>query len=195
MYNEHFQYAQRVNTSGYGADSSLRPSPFRLEPTRGPSESLSGSSNALIIQKIEALFPILEEMAGKNDLRANQIITKLLGLKESLDVVFGEVEQEIDQTENDNNDLKNKLRRAEVETKTVYVDDTEPLRRLEREIEALKRENNQLRNQSAATTDKIQRAEEENRRTFEQLDRLKNESTKLLQKNKELENFRKENDF
>lgn len=39
-------------------------------------------------------------MAGKNDLRANQIIGKLLGLKESLDGVFGEVEQEIDQTEN-----------------------------------------------------------------------------------------------
>jgi hypothetical protein len=39
-------------------------------------------------------------MAGKNDLRANQIIGKLLGLKESLDVAFGEVEHEIDQTEN-----------------------------------------------------------------------------------------------
>lgn len=52
MYNEHFQYAQRVNTSGYGADSSLRPSPFRLEPPRGQSEPIQGSSNALIIQKI-----------------------------------------------------------------------------------------------------------------------------------------------
>jgi hypothetical protein len=52
----------------------------------------SSSNNTLIINKIEALFPILEEMAGKNDTRSNQIILKLLGLKESLDLVFGEVE-------------------------------------------------------------------------------------------------------
>ena len=60
MYNEHFQYGQRVNTSAYGADSSFKPSPFRLEPQRGQSEPLNASSsNLVIIQKIEALFPIL----------------------------------------------------------------------------------------------------------------------------------------
>jgi hypothetical protein len=99
MYNEHFQYGQRLNTSGYGVESSLKPSPFRLEPPRTQLEPVNSSSNALIIQKIEALFPILEDMAGKNDLRANQIIGKLLGLKEGLDAVFGDVENEIDQTE------------------------------------------------------------------------------------------------
>lgn len=93
MHNEHFQYGQRVNTSAYGVESSIKPSPFRLEPPRPTQEGLTASSNnALIIHKIEALFPILEEMAGKNDFRANQIISKLIGLRESLDNVFGEVE-------------------------------------------------------------------------------------------------------
>ena len=68
MYNEHFQYGQRVNTSGYGADSSLRPTPFRLDaPRPQPEPAYSSSSNVIIIQKIEALFPILEEMAGQNN--------------------------------------------------------------------------------------------------------------------------------
>jgi len=31
-------------------------------------------------------------MAGQNDVRANHIINKLLGLRESLDTVFGEAE-------------------------------------------------------------------------------------------------------
>lgn len=113
MYNEYFQYGQRVNTSGYGADSSLRPTPFRLDaPRPQPEPAYSSSSNAIIIQKIEALFPILEEMAGQNDVRANHIIGKLLGLKEGLDAAFGDVENEIDQTENENANLKNKLRKA-----------------------------------------------------------------------------------
>lgn len=196
MYNEHFQYGQRVNTSAFGAESAFKPSPFRLQAQRGQSEPLTASSsNAIIIQKIEALFPILQEMAGKNDMRANHIIGKLLGLKESLDVVFGQVENEIDQTENENNNLKSKLRKVEGQTKTVYVEDTQALRKLEREVEALKRENSQLRNQTAGNSDKIRRAEQENQRTFDQLDRLKNESSKLLQRNKELEKFRQENDF
>lgn len=60
MHNEHFQYGQRVNTSAYGADSSLRPTPFRLDAPRPHPEPLNSSSNnAVIIQKIEALFPIL----------------------------------------------------------------------------------------------------------------------------------------
>jgi hypothetical protein len=37
----------------------------------------------------------------------------LLGLKESLDVVFGDVDNEIDQTENENNNLKSKVRKVE----------------------------------------------------------------------------------
>jgi hypothetical protein len=41
------------------------------------------------VQKIEALFPILEQMAGQNDVRANQIIGKLMGLREALDSVYG----------------------------------------------------------------------------------------------------------
>ncbi len=90
MYNEHFQYGQRLGNSGFGTDSTLRPAASKQMAPRVQSEPLGASNpNSLIIQKIEALFPILEEMAGQNDFRANQIINKLLGLREDLDHVFG----------------------------------------------------------------------------------------------------------
>jgi hypothetical protein len=91
MYNEHFQTGQQSNTSGYVNDSYSRPSPFRLEPIRTSNDpQVISPANAIIVQKIEALFPILEQMAGQNDVRANQIISKLMGLKEDLDSVYGE---------------------------------------------------------------------------------------------------------
>ena len=86
----------------------------------------------MIIQKIEALFPVLEDMAGKNDGKSTHIIGKLVNLKESLDEAFREMENEIDLNGNENNDLKNRLRRAEGQSKTVYTEDTEGIRRLEK---------------------------------------------------------------
>jgi hypothetical protein len=41
-----------------------------------------------IIQKIEALFPYLQEIMGKNDARSDEIIKKLMGLRDGLDQVF-----------------------------------------------------------------------------------------------------------
>ena len=103
MYNEHFQYPQYVNTSGNPSSSIIGPSPFRPDPPRANTDSHGASSaNSHIIQKIEALFPILEEMAGQNDLRANHIIGKLMGLRESLNDVFGQMEYEIDQNGKEN---------------------------------------------------------------------------------------------
>ncbi len=60
MHNEHFQYGQRINTSGYGSDSYFKPSPFNLNGPKTVNDPLNtSSSNTVIIQKIEALFPIL----------------------------------------------------------------------------------------------------------------------------------------
>ncbi len=98
MSNEHFQYPQYVNTSTYPSASLSGPTPFRTDvPKTSFEPSGLPSSNNLIIQKIEALFPVLEEMAGQNDLRANHIIGKLMGLRDSLDEAFGKMEYEIDQ--------------------------------------------------------------------------------------------------
>lgn len=130
MYNEHFQYGQRINTSGYWSDSVLKPSPFRLEPPRAPADPSPSPTTNLIIQKIEALFPILEDMAGQNDLRANTIIDRLMGLRETLDSAYGEAEQELGQTENENASLKNRLKTVKREKRTVVVEDTEALRKL-----------------------------------------------------------------
>lgn len=63
-------------------------------------------------------------MAGQNDLRANHIIGKLMGLRENLNEVFGQMEHEIDVNGSENNELRNRLRRAEGQPKTVYVEDT-----------------------------------------------------------------------
>lgn len=135
MYNEHFQHPPNVNTSTFPSGSVTGPSPFRVEGPR-IAEDLPGSSstNSLIIQKIEALFPVLEEMAGQNDLRANHIIGKLMGLRESLNEAVGQMESEIDQNGSENIELKNRLKRVEGQPRTVYTEDTEALRRLEQEV-------------------------------------------------------------
>lgn len=53
MYNEQFQYGQRISTSGYGSESLAKPSPFRLDPPKPSIDQLgSGSPNPIIIQKI-----------------------------------------------------------------------------------------------------------------------------------------------
>jgi hypothetical protein len=53
MYNEHFQYGQRVNTSGYGSESLSKPSPFRLEqPKLSQDLPTTAPANSAIIQKI-----------------------------------------------------------------------------------------------------------------------------------------------
>lgn len=54
MYNDQFQYGQRISTSGYGSDSLPKPSPFRPEQQPRPSQDLPPTSqaNTAIIQKI-----------------------------------------------------------------------------------------------------------------------------------------------
>ena len=43
-----------------------------------------------IIQKIEALFPYLEDVMGRNDSRSKEIIDKLAALRDGLDNIFEE---------------------------------------------------------------------------------------------------------
>ncbi|CAM6000093.1 unnamed protein product [Sphagnum balticum] len=158
MYNDRFQYGQRINTSGYGSDSYYRPSaPLRqpevsaYRPSNSQPSNDFPASNAQLIQKIEALFPYMEDIVGQNDNRTNQIINKLLGLRESLEGVFSEIEQELDQTENENVDLKNKIKKAELnpKTTTVTVEDVEARKKLEREVERLRRDNQALKDREA----------------------------------------------
>jgi hypothetical protein len=53
MYNEHFQYGQRLGNSGFGTDSSLKPGGSRQMAPRVQSEPLGAPNpNSLIIQKI-----------------------------------------------------------------------------------------------------------------------------------------------
>ena len=49
---------------------------------------MDSKRKATIIQRIEALFPFLQEIMGKNDARSQEIINKLIGLRDGLDQIF-----------------------------------------------------------------------------------------------------------
>ena len=101
MSNEHFQYPQYVNTSTYPSASLSGPTPFRTEvPKTSFEPSGLPSSNNLIIQKIEALFPYLQDIMGKNDSRSNQIINQLVNLRDGLDQMYEEIEEQREALEN-----------------------------------------------------------------------------------------------
>ena len=86
-------------------------------------------------------------MASQNEVRANQVINNLLALRQGLDSVSGDVDQELESAEGVNADLRNQIRGVDTKPKVVYVEDTEALRHLEREIDGLRRENESLRDQ------------------------------------------------
>lgn len=50
-----------------------------------------------IIEKIEALFPFLQDIMGQNDARSNQIISKLTHLRDNLDGVFDDIESQLEE--------------------------------------------------------------------------------------------------
>ena len=120
-------------------------------------------------------------MTGKTDSKSSQIVNKLIGLKEALDDVCRDMETEIDRNGNENNELRSRLRRIETQPKTVFTEDTEALKSLEREVENLRRENRALKDKDNSFKSEFQRAEQENKKLYEQLDRIKENSTRLLQ--------------
>ena len=123
-------------------------------------------------------------MTGKNDSKSNFIVGKLMGLKQALDEVCRDMEIEIDRNGNENNELRSRLKRIETQPKTVFTEDTEALKSIEREVENLRRENRALKDKDNSAKTEIQRAEQENKKLYDQLDRIKENSTRLLQENK-----------
>lgn len=59
-----------------------------------------GRKKSHIIEKIEALFPFLQDIMGQNDARSNQIISKLTNLRDGLDGIFQEIEEQMESLEN-----------------------------------------------------------------------------------------------
>jgi hypothetical protein len=99
MYSNDRFTGPRVNTSGFGQDSTHQPPyessyvpnvtfPYNQERTN-PMEGPKKKSH--IVEKIEALFPFLQDIMGQNDARSNQIISKLVTLRDGLDGVFNEI--------------------------------------------------------------------------------------------------------
>jgi hypothetical protein len=68
--------------------------------------SIGSQKKVEIIQKIENLFPFLQDIMGQNDARSNTIINRLIGLRENLDQIFEEIGDEIGKTEDENEGLK-----------------------------------------------------------------------------------------
>ena len=51
-------------------------------------------------------------MASQNEVRANQVINNLLALRQGLDSVSGDVDQELESAEGVNADLRNQIRES-----------------------------------------------------------------------------------
>lgn len=47
---------------------------------------------------------------GQNDARSNQIISKLTNLRDGLDGIFDDIEEQLESLERENEDLKKQLR-------------------------------------------------------------------------------------
>lgn len=72
---------------------------------------------------------------GQNDARSNQIITRLVGLRDGLDGIFEEIEDQLESLEHENEELKKQLRTGGrdrvVET---FVDNPQTAKRYEQQI-------------------------------------------------------------
>lgn len=83
---------------------------------------------------------------GQNDSRSNQIINKLIGLRDGLDTIFDEVEEQLETLEHQNEDLRKQLksggRERMIET---YADNPQTAKRYEQQIETLRNEIDSLR--------------------------------------------------
>ena len=103
--------------------------------------SIESKRKGEIIQKIENLFPFLQEIMGQNDVRSNTIIQRLIGLRDNLDHIFEEIGDELEQTENENEGLRNELRRIhDGRTLAGNQDLLEQRKNADREIQRLTQE-------------------------------------------------------
>lgn len=83
---------------------------------------------------------------GQNDSRSNQIIGKLVSLRDGLDSIFQEIEDQMESLEHENQELKKQLRSGGrdrvVET---FVENPNVTKRYEQQIEALRNEIESIR--------------------------------------------------
>lgn len=54
--------------------------------------NVDSKKKAGIIQRVEALFPYLQGIIGQNDMRSNQIVDRLIALRDNLDQIFENIE-------------------------------------------------------------------------------------------------------
>lgn len=73
---------------------------------------------------------------GQNDARSNTIINRLIGLRENLDNIFQDINEEIEKTEDENEGLKNEIRRIH-DQKIAQEDLLEQKRNAERQVQRL----------------------------------------------------------
>jgi hypothetical protein len=85
--------------------------PQKLGNGRQSVEPVSGNNRtkSYLIQKVQALIPYLNEILKQNDSRTVGIVDKLSGLKDNLDGIFSDIEKEISLSDNENEDLRNRL--------------------------------------------------------------------------------------
>lgn len=81
---------------------------------------------------------------GQNDARSNTIINRLIGLRENLDNIFQDINEEIEKTEDENEGLKNEIRRIH-DQKIAQEDLLEQKRNADRQVQRLNQELQNLR--------------------------------------------------
>ena len=102
MYNERIQgngsfnnYPSKSHTYTSGklpgaANSGLyvNTSNISQTPPHGHESSQANQQKSYLLQKVQALFPYLNDILGQNDLRSNNLVSKLINLRDNLDGIF-----------------------------------------------------------------------------------------------------------
>lgn len=81
---------------------------------------------------------------GQNDARSNTIINRLIGLRQNLDHIFEQIGEELEKTEDENEGLKNQMRRIH-DQKIAQEELLEQKRNADRQIQRLTEEVQSLR--------------------------------------------------
>jgi hypothetical protein len=74
-----------------------------------------------LIQKMQALLPYLSAVLKQNDDKTNGVVNKLTGLKDNMDGIFEDLEKELMLSSSENQDLKQRLRTTESQSRVVEV--------------------------------------------------------------------------
>lgn len=72
-----------VNSGSYQNTSNIAQT-----PTHGHESSQPNQQKSHLVKKVQALFPYLNDILGQNDLRSNNLVSKLVNLRDNLDGIF-----------------------------------------------------------------------------------------------------------